>query len=363
MGAQLYTHHRVFAATLDECDQALRAYTGWSVRDVICQDPAASLLDRVEVVQPVLFAMMVSLAETLGGYGIVPDAVIGHSQGEIAAAYIAGALSLEDAAKIVALRSAALAGLSGVGAMASVLLAVDQLRPRLQRWGTALSIAAVNGPSHTIISGETAAVEQFIAACERDGIHIRLIAVDYASHSAQVETLREQLLGDLADLTPRPARVPLYSTVQSAVSGDPFDTTAMDADYWYRNLREPVRFHDSVAGLLALGERTFVELSPHPVLAPAISDTLAGAAGRSGSVVITTLHKDRPDLDGFTTALARLHTHGHSPSWRSLYPHAHTVELPTYAFQHRRYWLAPTPVVDVSAAGLGPAVSIRCWGR
>ena len=129
MGAQLYDHHRVFAATLDECDQALRPFTGWSVRDVICQDPAAPSLDRVDVVQPVLFAVMVSLAEVLGSYGIVPDAVIGHSQGEIAAAYIAGVLSLDDAAKIVALRSQALARLSGAGAMASVLLAADELQP------------------------------------------------------------------------------------------------------------------------------------------------------------------------------------------------------------------------------------------
>ena len=267
------------------------------MREVLCQDPAAPPLDRVDVVQPVLFAVMVSLAEVLGSYGMVPDAVIGHSQGEIAAAYIAGVLSLAEAAKIVALRSAALAGLSGVGAMASVLLAVDELRPRLQRWGAALSIAAINGPTHTIISGETVAVEQFIEACEREGIHSRLIAVDYASHSAQVEPLREQLLGDLAGLSPRPARVPLYSTVASAVSGDPLDTTTMDAGYWYANLREPVRFHDSVVELLTGGEHRFVELSAHPVLAPALTDTLAGVAERASSVVIPTLHRDRPDLD------------------------------------------------------------------
>src|SRR5262249_55035689 len=153
------------------------------------------------------------------GYGVLPDAVIGHSQGEIAAAYIAGALSLDEAAKIVALRSAALARLSGAGAMASVLLGADDLSSRLQPWGEALSIAAVNGPTHTIASGQVAAVEQFIEACDRDGIHIRPIpAAVAAGHSAQVEPLREQLLQELAGLTPQPARVPLYSTVQSALS-------------------------------------------------------------------------------------------------------------------------------------------------
>ena len=232
--------------------------------------------------------------------------------------------------------------------MASVLLDAEQLQPRLRPWSEALSIAAINGPSHTIISGDPAALEQFTAACDRDGIHIRPIAVDYASHSAQVEPARERLLAGLADLTPAPAGIPLYSTVGEALSADPLDTTTMDADYWYRNLREPVRFHDRVVERLAAGECTFVELSPHPVLAPAITDTLAQAAGRTQSAVIITLHRDRPDQDSLATTLAQLHTHGHSPSWSALYPHARTVGLPTYAFEHRRYWMAPTPAGDAS---------------
>ena len=167
--------------------------------------------------------------------------------------------------------------------------------------------------------------------------------------------LRERLLAELADLTPAPARIPLYSTVGEALSADPLDTTTMDADYWYRNLREPVRFHDRVVERLAAGECTFVELSPHPVLAPAITDTLAQAAGRTQSAVITTLHRDRPDQDSLATALAQLHNHGHSPSWSALYPHARTVGLPTYPFEHRRYWLAPTPTGDAGGLGLDRA--------
>ncbi|KZS60623.1 hypothetical protein A4G26_11330 [Mycobacterium kansasii] len=353
MGRELYEHLRVFADTVDDCDQALRPFTGWSVREVLCQDPAAPALDRVDVVQPVLFTMMVSLAEVLNHYGIVPDAVIGHSQGEIAAAYIAGVFPLPEAAKVVARRSQALSALRGAGAMASVLLSADQLHPRLRPWGEKLSIATINGPSHTIISGDPTALEQFSTACDRDGIHIRPIAVDYASHSAQVEPLRERLLAELAELTPAPARIPLYSTVGQALSAAPLDTTTMDADYWYRNLREPVRFHDNVVAFLAAGEHTFVELSPHPVLAPAITDTLAQTAGRTQSAVITTLHRDRSDHDSLATALAQLHNHNHSPSWRSLYPHAGIVELPTYPFQHRCYWLAPTSAAEVGAAGLG----------
>jgi mycoketide-CoA synthase len=355
MGRELYEHQRAFADMVDDCDAALRPFTDWSVREVLCQDPAAPAPDRVDVVQPVLFTMMVSLAAVLESYGIVPDAVIGHSQGEIAAAYIAGVLSLPEAAKVVALRSQALSALRGAGGMASVLLDSEQLQSRLRAWGEALSIAAINGPSHTIISGDPAALEQFTAACDRDGIHVRPIAVDYASHSAQVEPARERLLAGLADLTPAASRIPLYSTVGEALSADPLDTTTMGADYWYRNLREPVRFHDRVVERLAAGECTFVELSPHPVLAPAITDTLAQAAGRTQSAVIITLHRDRPDQDSVAITLAQLHNHGHSPSWSALYPHARTVGLPTYAFEHRHYWLAPAPTGDASGLGLDRA--------
>ena len=237
--------------------------------------------------------------------------------------------------------------------MASVMLAAEELRPRLQPWGPALTVAAINGPSHSIVSGETDAVAQFIEACEREGIQAAAIAADDAGHSAQIEPLREQLVAGLADLNPRPARIPLYSTVDSAVSGDALDTTTMDAQYWYANLREPVRFHDSLVGLLSGGEHTLVELSPHPLLAPAITDTLAGMSGRAGSAVITTLHRYRPDLDALAGALRRLHTHGHSPSWRGLYPHAQTVALPTYPFEHRRYWPAPARAGDAADLGLG----------
>ncbi|WP_120313567.1 SDR family NAD(P)-dependent oxidoreductase, partial [Mycobacterium alsense] len=291
-------------------------------------------------------------------YGIVPDAVIGHSQGEIAAAYIAGVLPLPEAAKVVALRSRALSDLRGTGGMASVLLDAEQLGPRLQPWSEKLSIAAINGPTHTIISGEPAALEEFTAACERDGIQIRTIAVDYASHSAQVEPARERLLAELAHLAPAPARIPLYSTVGQALSADPLDTTTMDAEYWYRNLREPVRFYDRVVERLAAGECTFVELSPHPVLAPALTDTLAQATGRTQrtqSGVVITLHRDRADRDSLASALGQLHNHGHSPSWSAVHPHARTVELPTYPFEHRRYWLAPAPSGDAGGLGLDRA--------
>ncbi|WP_180276305.1 type I polyketide synthase [Mycobacterium ostraviense] len=351
MAAELYSRHHAFSSALDECDRALGAWTGWSVRAVIRGEPGAPSLDRVDVVQPVLFAVMVSLARTLISYGIEPDTVIGHSQGEIAAAYVAGVFTLEQAAKIVALRSGALADLSGAGAMASVLLAADEVAARLRPHGDALTVVAVNGPTHTIVSGDPAAMERFVAACEGDNIQIRSIPVDYASHCSQVEPARERLLDELAGLTPKPGRIALYSTVHGVMSDQPLDTTTMTADYWYANLRQPVRFYDNIKHLLAAADQVFVEVSPHPVLAPAIADTLAGTDGRSGSAVIPTLHRERPDLDALTITLARLQVHGRSPDWSMLYPLARPVELPTYPFQHHRYWLTPRSSGD--AAGLG----------
>ncbi len=352
MAAELYRRHQVFSRALDECDQALFGWTGWSVGAVVRGEPSAMALERVDVVQPVLFAVMVSLARTLISYGIEPDAVIGHSQGEIAAAYVAGVFTLEQAAKIVALRSAALADLSGTGGMASVLLGADEVAARLRPYGDALTVAAVNGPTHTIISGDPPAIEAFVAAGEVDGIQIRSITVDYASHCGQVEPARERLLGELAGLTPAPGRIALYSTVHGVTSDQPLDTTTMTADYWYANLRQPVRFYDSIKVLVAAAEQVFVEISPHPVLAPAITDTLAASNGRRpGSVVLLTLHRERPDLDALTTTRARLQVHGRSPAWPVVYPHARPVPLPTYPFQHHRYWLTTGPGND--AAGLG----------
>ncbi|MHA7651302.1 type I polyketide synthase [Mycobacterium sp. ML4] len=357
MGLELYRNHPGFADSLDKCDAALRPFTGWSVVDVLRQHSAAPSLERVDVVQPVLFAIMVSLAEMLESCGIVPDAVIGHSQGEIAAAYIAGALSLAEAAKIAALRSQALTALSGSGGMVSIVLPAQELRPRLQPWDGALSIAAINGPSYTIVSGDPAAIGELTEACERDHIQIRPIAVDYASHCNEVERLRDHLLDKLDGLTAQPSRIPLYSTVDSRLSGHPLDTSSMNADYWYRNLREPVRFHDNVAHLLSQREHLFVELSPHPVLAAAITDTLANTTGRGASAVINTLHRDRPDLDAVATTLAQLHSHGHSPAWRAVYPDADVVALPTYAFQHRRYWTPPAAATEI----VGGAAETALW--
>ena len=337
MGRELYELHPVFANAVDDCDEALLPYTGWSVRDVLCERPDAPPVDRVDVVQPAIFAMTVALATVLRHHGIFPDAVIGHSQGEIAAAHIAGALSLPDAAKVVGVRGQVCGALSGAGGMVSVMLNVEELRPRLETWSAALTIAAINGPSHTVVSGDLGVLKEFTTACESDGIWVRPVAIGYASHSTQIDSVRERLMAEWAGVTARMGDVPLYSTVGPELSPEPLDTSTMTADYWYRNLRQPVHLHERVAALAESGEHTFVEVSPHPVMAPAITDILAQDARRGRSTVITTLRRDRSGADMLATAVAHLHNRGHSPAWPTLYAGVRAVALPTYPFEHRQY--------------------------
>ncbi|TXS35146.1 acyltransferase domain-containing protein, partial [Streptomyces sp. t39] len=206
--------------------------------DVLRGTHGAPSLDRVDVVQPALWAVMIALADLWRAAGITPAAVIGHSQGEIAAAAVAGALTLDDAARVTALRSQAIARhLAGHGGMMSVALPADDVRAQIAAWDGRLSLAAVNGPTNTVVSGDPEALRELQTTCHNNGVRARIIPVDYASHSAHVETIRDELLDLLAPITPRTADIPFHSTV----TGEPLDTTRLDAHYWYTNLRETVR--------------------------------------------------------------------------------------------------------------------------
>ncbi len=334
MGRDLYAESEVFRGAVDACGVALEPYVDWSLAEVL----AGGSLDRVDVVQPALFAVMVGLAEVWRAHGVVPDAVVGHSQGEIAAAYLAGALSLEDAAKVVALRSRALVALAGQGGMVSVGLSVERATERLSSWGGRLTVAVVNSPDAVVVSGDPDALDELLAVCEAEGVRARRLPVDYAAHSAQVEAIRGQLLADLAGIAPKTGTIPFYSTV----TGEPIDTACFDADYWYRNLREPVRFDLATAQLTEAGHDVFVEISPHPVLTPALEEHDAG-------VTTGTLRRDHGTPAEFLAAAARLFVRGVPVRWPL--PAESPVVLPTYPFQRERFWLLGG-AGDVSAAGL-----------
>ncbi|WSJ65961.1 type I polyketide synthase [Kitasatospora sp. NBC_01302] len=353
MAVELLECSPVFAARMGECAVALSLFVaGWSLLDVLGD---AGALERVEVVQPVLWAVMVSLAEVWRSAGVRPAAVAGHSQGEIAAAVVAGALSLEDGARVVALRSRAIAdGLAGRGGMVSVALPVAEVRERLAGWGEArVSVAAVNGPSSVVVSGEPAALDELLASCEADGVRARRVPVDYASHSAQVEAIRGELLELLAPVRPRAGAVPLLSTV----SGAWVDGSGMDAEYWFTNLRATVEFENAVGTLLAEGFGTFVEVSAHPVLAMAVQEGIE-AAGRD-AVAFGTLRRHEGGPERLFASLAEAHVRGIQVDWAAFLSGrgARRIDLPTYAFQRERYWPKPYAGVfgDVSAAGLGAA--------
>ncbi|MFF9040953.1 type I polyketide synthase [Streptomyces sp. NPDC014892] len=338
MGRELAQWSPVFREGLEECAAALEPHVDWSLWDVLDSDDGA-LWGRVDVVQPVLWALMVSLARLWKSCGVTPSAVVGHSQGEIAAAVVAGGLSVVDGARVVALRSRALRALAGRGGMVSLAAGREVAAGLVSGFGGRVSVAAVNGPGSTVVSGEPEALDELMAECETRGIRARRVPVDYASHSPQVEELRERILADLAPIVPKSSSVPLYSSV----TGGRIDTAVMDAGYWFENLRSLVRFDEATAALLADGRSVFLESSPHPVLTPGIEQSLE-ASGHPG-VTLATLHRDRGDATRWLTALAEAHVAGVPVDWTTVLPDARPVDLPTYAFQHTHYWMTEPPEV------------------
>ncbi|GLZ36480.1 type I polyketide synthase [Actinokineospora sp. NBRC 105648] len=366
MAVDLLAAEPVFAARMAECAAALAPFVDWSLLDAL----RAGEFDRVDVVQPVLWAVMVSLAALWRAAGVEPSAVVGHSQGEIAAAVVAGALSLVDGARVVALRSLAIAEVLQsnnslveqsdnptseqgdrrivAGGMVSLAVAEADAVELINAWSGALSVAAVNGPLSTVVSGDVPALDELLVLCDERGLRARRIPVDYASHSAHVDRIEERLLSDLAPVSPLAADLPFYS----ALAGERVDTRTLDAGYWYRNLREQVQFEQATRALLRDGHTVLVEVSAHPVLTTALQETLDDTTG----AVLGTLRRDEGGRERWLTALAEAHVVGVPVDWRAVLTPGDHVDLPTYPFQRTRFWPDPVSLPgDVTAAGLGHA--------
>ncbi len=342
MAVELLGSSPVFAERMGECAAALGPFVEWSLVDVLGDEVA---LGRVDVVQPVLWAVMVSLAQVWRSFGVVPAAVVGHSQGEIAAACVAGVLSLEDAARVVCVRSRLIAErLAGHGGMVSVPLPLAEVEGLIAPFGDGLVVAAVNGPESVVVSGTSESVAVLV---EREP-RARRIAVDYASHSPAVHGLREELLAALGPITPAVGTVPVHSSV----TGGPIDGSVMDAEYWYTNLREPVNFQGAVSALLADGYGAFVEPSPHPVLTSAVEQT----AGDTEIAVVGTLRRQSGGIAQMLRAAAQGCALGIDVDWSAAFPTGvRQVDLPTYPFADERFWLdGGSARGDVSAVGLAP---------
>ncbi|WP_370381429.1 SDR family NAD(P)-dependent oxidoreductase [Catenulispora sp. GAS73] len=358
MGKQLAAWSPAFAKEIEACDQALRPYLDWSLTDVLFAEPGAADLERVDVVQPALFAMMAGLTALWSSLGVRPDAVVGHSQGEIAAAYVAGALDLQDAARVVALRSKAITALSGLGMMASVPLPADELRTLIAPWDGKVEVAAINGPATTVLSGQPAAMTEVLETVRRGGARVRTIAVDYASHSAQVERIEADLTAALAPIRPRAPRIAFHSTV----TGEAVSDAVLDAGYWYRNLRRPVLFEKTVRSLRSAGNEIFLEVSPHPVLAFGLQETFED---EPSVFVCGTARRDEDVPRQVLATAGRLAERGVDVDWSSCFGDgARTVPLPTYPFARTRYWIdAPSEAPDVRAAGLADGGHRLLGGR
>ncbi|MEU4565131.1 type I polyketide synthase [Micromonospora sp. NPDC023956] len=351
MAAELLDTAPVFAEKLTACAEALRPHVDWSLLDVVRGVPGAPSLERVDVVQPALFAVGVSLAALWESYGVHPSAVVGHSQGEIAAACVAGALSLDDAAAVVALRSRVIAGMAGDGGMVSVATTAEEVAETIARWDGRVALAAVNGPTSVVVSGDVVALDELVAHYESAGVRVRRVPVDYASHSAHVEPLRDQLLELLAGVSPRSAGVRFWSTVV----GEWLDTAALDAGYWFRNLRQTVRFDEAVRGLVAAGYSTFVEVSAHPVLTMAMQESVEAVASDTAVTVTGSLRRHEGGLGRFHRALAEVYVAGTAVDWRPAFAgrSGRLVDLPTYPFQRQHYWVpAEEPAAPATRAGL-----------
>ncbi len=361
MAAGLLKSSPAFARSIQECAEALAPFVDWSLEEVLLEE-GGDWLDRVDVVQPVLFAVMVSLARLWRTCGVKLDAVVGHSQGEIAAVCVAGGLSLQDAARIVSLRSRALKALAGKGGMASVALPEPELMSWLEGFGGELSLAAVNGPASMVVSGGRDALLELLARCDSEDVKAREIPVDYAAHSAHVEEVRQELLDACASIAPRSGEVSFYSSV----TGGLLDMAGLDADYWYRNLRETVRFDRATKALLEAGCRTAIEVSPHPVLAMGVQETAdaladgyaTSASDRAEVGVVGSLRRGEGGTRRYLLSLGEAWVRGVEIDWISLFEGsgARRVPLPTYAFQRERFWLdAGVGGEDPAAVGLTSA--------
>lgn len=334
MGRGLLAEEPVFREAMADCDRAILHETGWSVLEEINSSGEHSRLDRVDVIQPVLFALQVALAALWRSWGVEPEAVVGHSMGEVAAACVAGALSTDQGAAVICRRSTLLRRISGLGEMALVELPIDEATAALSGFEDRLGVAVANGPRSTVLSGEPAALAAVLAKLESRSIFCRRIKVDVASHSPQVDPLLGELRAVLADLNPRYVQVAMHSTVNGSIVEGP----ELTADYWADNLRQPVRFGTTVAALLHQGFTHFVEISPHPLLVTVVEQLRSEL--RVNGITTGSLRREQPERLTLLSSLGVLHVSGLSlDAGRLFSARGSRVALPTYPWKRTQYWL------------------------
>ncbi|HRI68142.1 MAG TPA: SDR family NAD(P)-dependent oxidoreductase, partial [Polyangium sp.] len=352
MGRQLYKEEAAFRDALDACDEAIVREAGISLLEELNKPEATSRIHETIVAQPALFSIEVSLVALLKSWGVEPFAVIGHSVGEIAAAHVSGMLDLGQAARLVCIRSRVMQQATGHGKMVSVSLDEQGARKAILGQETRIGIAAVNDPNSVVLSGDIEALDLVVEKLSQQGVQTRALRVNYAFHSPQMEPLVGEFVEALRELQVKPAKIPMFSTV----TGKAITEGELDVGYWRRNIRQTVRFAEAIS---ASGEGVFVEVGPHPVLMMSIEQTLV--AKNVACRVIPTLQRNKAERQHALLAVGALHTLGLPIDWNRLYPEGgRTIELPTYPWQHERYWIemGPAPLAG-GDMGQWPLAGIR----
>ena len=336
MGKKLLQNEPVFKSALEECTQVFSNYIDWNIIEEINKHEATSRLTEIDVVQPVLVAMEIALANLWMSKGIIPDAVIGHSMGEVAAAYVAGILTLHDAAKIICTRSKLMKQLSGKGEMGATDLTLEEANELLKGYEDKLSVAVINSKNSTVISGDPTALNELFATLEQQGRFNKKVKVDVASHSSQMDEIKSALYQSLTDIQPKNSTIQFYSTALNEI----IEGENLTADYWVKNLRNTVQFDSAISATLQDGQVIFVEMSPHPILKHAIQEHIQN----NPAVVVASLTRDKDEQVEFYTNLTTLAAYNYPFDWKNIYPAIGTfVSLPNYAWQKERYWFDQQP--------------------
>jgi acyl transferase domain-containing protein/acyl-CoA thioesterase FadM/acyl carrier protein len=332
MGRQLLATEPVFRAAVEECDAIFRELSGWSIAQELARDEASSRITRTEVAQPANAVLQVALTKLWASWGIVPDAVVGHSIGEVGSAWASGALSLRDALTVALHRSRLQARLAGRGAMLAVGLGPDEARACVEAQGSGVAVAAINSATSVTLAGEQPVLERIAGILAKQGRFNRFLQVEVPYHSPLMDEIHGELLEVLRSIHPEAPRVPIYSTV----TGQRMDTGRHDAEYWWNNVRGTVLFADALRHAIADGHGVFLELGPHPVLTPSIREGLREAKAK-GEVLASLVRKEAEPVT-MTDALGRLYALGVGVDWRGWFGAGAYTGAPRYAWQKKPHW-------------------------
>jgi polyketide synthase 12 len=333
MGQQLIESSSIFREVIEQIDQRFQQLADWSLLEEMSRDEATSRVSETRIAQPAIMAVQIGLTEIWKSWGVTPEGCVGHSIGEVAAAYASGSLTLDQAVEVIYHRSRGQNRATGKGKMLAAALTVAEAREAIIGFEDVVSIAAINGPNMLTFSGDSEPLEKIAQQLEQKDVFCRFLRVNVPFHSHHMEPLKAELIESLDHLEPSEATIPLYSTV----TGKQEDGSHLDSNYWYQNVREPVYFTDALARMADDGFDTFIEIAPHPVLTIGANDLLKAKSVKA-AFIVPSLRRKEDEAITLMGSLGMLFTQGYCIDWKQLNPNGALVDLPAYSWQHERYW-------------------------